>query len=49
LRSAEAAAATGDPDSKLGAIRSAVSHDFPAPDVEQMLAEVEQGYIQDSV
>jgi DNA-binding transcriptional LysR family regulator len=49
LRSAERAAAAGDSESKLGAFRSAVSHDFPAPDIDQMLAEVEKGYIQDSL
>jgi hypothetical protein len=48
LRSAERASALGDPDRKLRAIRSAARYAFPAPDIEQMLAEIECGYSQDS-
>jgi hypothetical protein len=44
LRSAERTTAVGDPDRKLGAIRRATAHEFPAPDIEQMLAEIEHGY-----
>jgi hypothetical protein len=29
---------------KLKAIREAIGHSFPAPDIEEMLAEIEQGY-----
>jgi hypothetical protein len=47
LRRAERATSTGDPDRKLGAIRLAVTHSFPAPDIEQMLAEIERGYLHD--
>jgi hypothetical protein len=32
------------PETKLSAIRSAVQHSFPAPDIEQMLAETARGY-----
>jgi predicted transcriptional regulator len=32
---------------KLAAIRSAVRHSFPAPDIEQMLADIERGYVDD--
>ncbi len=30
--------------SKLDVVRAAARHHFPAPDLEQMLAEIEQGY-----
>ncbi len=29
---------------KLGVLRSAAANAFPAPDIEQMLAEIERGY-----
>lgn len=29
---------------KLQVVRLAARHDFPAPDIDQMLAEIEQGY-----
>ena len=45
LRAAEREIAIGDVDAKLGAIRKASAHSFPAPDVDTMLAEIEQGYI----
>jgi hypothetical protein len=32
------------PEEKLTAIRQAASHSFPTADIEQMLAEIEQGY-----
>lgn len=31
-------------DRKLAAVRAAVRHSYPAPDVDQMLDEIEQGY-----
>jgi len=31
-------------DQKLEAIRNAAKHEFPAADIERMLAEIEQGY-----
>ena len=34
----------GDVDTKLTAVREALRHDFPAPDIEMMLGEIEQGY-----
>ncbi len=37
-----------DADRKLGAVRAAVRHEFPAGDVEQMLAEIERGYVGDA-
>ena len=30
-------------DRKIGAVRAAVGHAFPAPDIDQMLAEIERG------
>jgi hypothetical protein len=47
LRRAEQASSTGDPDHKLSAIRRATAFGFPAPDVDQMLAEIERGYAAD--
>jgi len=34
----------GDMGKKLAAIRAAAEHNFPAPDIDIMLAEVERGY-----
>lgn len=46
LRRAERASSPGDPGRKLEAIRSAAKHSFPAPEIHQMLAEIEKGYDQ---
>lgn len=46
LRGAVRDETDGDVESKLEAIRRAVQYDFPAPDIDQMLAEIEQGYSQ---
>jgi hypothetical protein len=35
----------GDVESKLRAVREAMKHEFPAPDIDQMNAEIEQGYL----
>jgi len=35
-------------ESKLAAIRTASAYRFPAPDIEQMLDEIEQGYLSES-
>jgi hypothetical protein len=35
---------TGNVEKKLAAIRKAVTFKFPAPDIEQMLEEIELGY-----
>ena len=32
------------PDRKLAVLRAAIRHQFPTADVDQMLAEIEQGY-----
>jgi hypothetical protein len=44
LREARRREPQGDIDRKLQALRKAMQHEFPAPDIEQMLAEIEQGY-----
>ncbi len=33
-----------DPEAKLKAVRRAAQHHFPTGDIDQMLAEIEQGY-----
>ena len=40
----------GRPDTaaKLAAIHAAYRHQAPAPDIDQMLAEIERGYLSDS-
>ena len=37
----------GDVGRKLAVIRAAVKHEFPAGDIDTMLAEIEQGYLSD--
>jgi hypothetical protein len=44
LREARASRPANGPESKLRALRHAATHSFPAPDIEQMLSEIEQGY-----
>ena len=44
LRAAEREVDTGDVDARLAAVREAYSHSFPAPDIEEMLGEIERGY-----
>ena len=39
--------ATGDPGAKTAAIRAAARHRFPAPDIDQMLSEIESSYLRD--
>ena len=48
LRTARQATSQKSPDRKLAAIRVAARHRFPAPDIDRMLAEIEQGYVQES-
>ena len=43
LRAARQGEAVGDPQKKMAAIRKASGHSFPAPDIDQMLDEVERG------
>lgn len=44
LQPAQGELNTSDVDEKLKAIRRAASYSFPAPDIEQILAETECGY-----
>lgn len=45
LREARRAVSTRDPEQKLAVLRAALEHAAPAPDIEQMLAEIERGYL----
>ena len=44
LRAARKATPAGDVRKKLTAVRAAAHHAFPAPDIDQMLREIEKGY-----
>ena len=44
LRHAETAASPADRGRKLAALRASTAHAFPAPDIDQMLDEIERGY-----
>ena len=44
LREARRAVPRGDAARRLALIRAASEHEFPAPDIDQMLAEIESGY-----
>ncbi|MGH2357619.1 MAG: ribbon-helix-helix protein, CopG family [Candidatus Limnocylindria bacterium] len=45
LRAARAAEGGKDPLRKLEAVREAVRHSFPTGEIDQMLAEIERGYL----
>ena len=44
LRAAASRVSLGDADTRLSLVRAAAKHRFPAPDIDQMLAEIERGY-----
>ena len=44
LRAARRGEPTGDPAKKLAAIQKASQYSFPAPDIDNMLEEIERGY-----
>ncbi len=44
LREARRREPRGDLETKLRAVRTAIRHQFPTADIEQMLGEIEQGY-----
>ena len=46
LRAARRQESHLDADCKLKVIRTAVRHKFPSGDIEQMLAEIEHGYLE---
>ncbi len=45
LRAARRREPASDPKRKLAAVRAAARHSFPTADIEQMLAEIETGYL----
>lgn len=45
VRAAQSAEAPADPARKLAAIRAGAAHDFPVGDVDDMLGEIERGYM----
>jgi hypothetical protein len=45
LREVRAQKSTADPAVKLRAIRRAAEYSFPTADIEQMLGEIERGYL----
>src|SRR5450759_4152654 len=45
LRDARTHKSVKDPEAKLRAIRRAVEYNFPTADIDQMLREIEQGYL----
>jgi hypothetical protein len=46
LRKAREEKSAIDPEVKLRAIREAMKYSFPAPDIKQMIREIEQGYLE---
>jgi hypothetical protein len=44
LREAREQKSSKPPEAKLRAVREALQHSFPAPDIEQMNREIERGY-----
>ena len=45
LRLAASLESVGNADKKLAVVRAAAKHEFPAPDIDEMLAEIERGYV----
>lgn len=45
LRQARRQGSAGEVQDRLSAVRTAVRHSFPTADAEQMLGEIEQGYL----
>jgi len=48
LREARSEQPTADPRRKLEALRVATRHAFPTAEIEQMLEQIEQGYVDES-
>jgi hypothetical protein len=46
LREARSQRSGADPKAKLQVLREAVTHSFPTADIEQMLQEIERGYLE---
>lgn len=49
LRQARRMTALGDPARKLDVIRAGAGHGFPTADIDEMLAEIESGYLDERV
>ena len=47
VRQAQRNEPRGDPKKKLAAVRRAAEFAFPTGDIDQMLAEIERGYVRD--
>jgi hypothetical protein len=47
LRRAQRAEPKGDLRKKLAVVRAAVAHTFPTGDIDQMLSEIQRGYVDD--
>lgn len=47
LRAAASTVSRSDVDAKRRAIERAAKHSFPAPEIDEMLAEIERGYVDD--
>lgn len=45
LRAAGREIETGDAEARLAAVREACSQSFPAPDIDEMLGDIERGYV----
>lgn len=45
LRDARSRQPVHEPQAKLKAVRKATQHSFPTADIDQMLSEIEQGYL----
>ncbi len=48
LRDTRSAEPTSDAGKKLAVVRAAAGHGFPTADIDQMLREIEQGYVTES-
>ncbi len=48
LRRAERDLASGDTSAKLAAVRAAAAHEFPTGDIDDVLADIERGYLGDT-
>lgn len=47
LRKAQRTQPRGDMKTKLAVVRAAAEHTFPTADIDQMLREIERGYLKD--
>ena len=45
LRDARRQAVSGDPERRLAAVRAAARHAYPTADIDEMLEQIESGYV----